>query len=368
MKKAIIIVLFMAISISVSGCSIEPTVKKKYIYKGESENWTGIYELYYIVDFPEEDGKVYAHQMENGSLYVSFKGDLSDLPDVKHFEISYKRSPRSGGIHTENSDDYVSLDRKEFRLNSGAGSKYEVGEHPLPIERMYNLYKTYASYEEYIEEIDVVVDLDGKIEIMELQLDEESKLNSLDFNLIRENLLKMGCLEQQLTHINNNVDLDLISSNITIEDEKSIICEEGDNKGQELVTKVLCYEFTIKNIGSRKVGRIPNADDLHIQLVPNEKLKGVSQEIFGVNLFDHDSFSNIGLGYGQSVDHSFLNHNEECKITLSFDLGVSEGDTVGTPVAPSADQLEKLQNYASEADLIIMYKDKEIAHFDLNGN
>jgi len=358
--------MFMTISILVAGCSFEPTVEKKYTYKGESENWTGTYKLDYIVDFPIEDDKVYVHQKKNGSLYVSYKGDLSYLPKVKHFEISYKRSSGSGGMHTENSDDYFSLDRKEFRLDGGAGSKYEVGEHPLPLERMQNLYKMYTSYEEYIEKIDVVVDLDGKIENIELLLGEEPKLNSLDFNQISESLSKIGRPEQQLTHINTSVDLDLISSNITIKDEKSITYEEDDNKGQELVAKVLCYDFTVKNIGSRKVGRITNADDLHIQIVPNEKLKEVFREIFGIDVFDYDSLSNTGLSYGQSVEHDFLNNNEECKITFSFDLGVSEGGSPGTPTAPPADKLEKLQKYASEAALIIIYKDTEIAHFNLN--
>ena len=66
-KKAIIIVMFMTISILVAGCSFEPTVEK-YTYKGESENWTGTYKLDYIVDFPIEDDKVYVHQKKKWQL------------------------------------------------------------------------------------------------------------------------------------------------------------------------------------------------------------------------------------------------------------------------------------------------------------
>ena len=62
------IALFIIMSLLLSGCSIEPIIEKNYIYNGESKSWTGEYKLDYIVDFPIEDGAVYANKRENRTL------------------------------------------------------------------------------------------------------------------------------------------------------------------------------------------------------------------------------------------------------------------------------------------------------------
>ncbi len=146
---------------------------------------------------------------------------------------------------------------------------------------------------------------------------------------------------------------------------------EGDKKGQELVPTALYYEFTIKNIGNKKIGDAANkgldmkaGEGLDIKIEPNDNLVASSKEIIGFNIFNPSDYNESGLGYGSNY-HSVLEPDEEGKYTLHYELGVSEENPNVPILVPSKDQLEKLKNNALDATLIVLLEGKEIARFEL---
>lgn len=295
---------------------------------------------------------------EKDTLIVAYKGDISDLSTVKHSMISYKHGS-DGGSLTEDYDTF--LQRKEFKLRGGSSSKSEIGEYPSAAGKMRNAFTLYGgSYTaSFVEKIEVDIDLDGNSEHFELLPIEPSQPASLNFEQIKTDLSRMRLPETYIRHIDHsNLGLELIDSKATI-----------TNEIQELITPVLYYEFTIKKTGNKSVGRIENYDDLQIKIIPHEKLKNVSEEIYGMNRFKTDSDNFIsGLGYGLSMGSDFLNTNNECVVTFSYNLATSGEDLPASRIRPSADQLEKLQRNALDASLLILYKGTEIARFDLNKN
>lgn len=350
MKKAVILLVAM-VSVLISGCSYEPIITKEYTYIGENENWTGEYKVNYLVTFPKKDGKVYSDRKERDILIINYKGDISKLSAVKHSEISYKHSS-GGGTSTA---DYDSpMQSKVFRFRGGSGSKSQIGEYPMTAEQMRNAFILYGgSYTAcFDEKIEVDIDLDGNTEHFELLPSESSNLASLDFEQIKADLSRWRLPETYISHIDySNLALELIDSKATITNEKN--------------SSVLYYDFTIQNTGNKTVGRIKNFDDLQIEIIPNKKLIDVYTEIYGMNRLNN--FIN-DLGHGLSIDGDFLNTNKECDLTFSYDLATREEDLLALRIMPSADQLEKLQRNALDASLLILYKDTEIARFDLNKN
>jgi hypothetical protein len=61
-----------------------------------------------------------------------------------------------------------------------------------------------------------------------------------------------------------------------------------------------------------------------------------------------------------------LKPGEQAESFLTFDLGVSEKSPNATLIVPSAEKLEKLLKYATDADLVIFNKSVEIERFDLS--
>ncbi|WP_206457950.1 hypothetical protein [Anaerovorax sp. IOR16] len=163
--------------------------------------------------------------------------------------------------------------------------------------------------------------------------------------------------------------LELISSNVTILNDKEVVGSIGINVGEqkerEVVPTALYYEFKIKNVGNKNIN-INDTYDLKVKLEPNNKLKEVSEETVGINIFDPSSYMATGLGYGESSSYDFMKKGEEGEVTFTFDLGVSERIPEVRLITPSEEKLEKLLNYALDASLIVIFEDEEIARFNLN--
>jgi hypothetical protein len=169
-----------------------------------------------------------------------------------------------------------------------------------------------------------------------------------------------------LTACSSQTSLELVNTNVDIINDKSRLgsfeITEGDKKGQELVPTALYYEFTIKNIGNKKIGGIGDKG-LQLKIEPHDSLVAASKEIIGFNIFDPNEYEETGLGYG----HSFikiLEPDKKSKFILHYDLGVSE-ENPQVPLVPPAEKLKKLEDHALNASLIVMSGDKEIARFDL---
>lgn len=139
-RKWIFIVLLT--SIIIVGCSKKEVHVNKYTFKAENKNWQVELLSYQKVIFTEKGDKTDAETVSNSSLTITYKRKLSELYSVKHMEISYETDLSAGNL-VSNFDDGISS--KTFTFNS-------VG----PITDEYD-------------EIKVTINLDGEIEILELE-------------------------------------------------------------------------------------------------------------------------------------------------------------------------------------------------------
>ena len=91
-----------------------------YVFKGESEMWTGEMMVDSSMQFYEMEGILGCDTNERERLTVTYKGDVADLAVVKHLEIDYD-APLGGGSIQESYDPEYPLQEKTFTL-SGGGS------------------------------------------------------------------------------------------------------------------------------------------------------------------------------------------------------------------------------------------------------
>lgn len=119
--------------------------KISHIYKGQNKNWVAQYEVNGTETFKNKKSTLsYKNDVKN-VLMVSYKGNLSRINKAKHIEISYKSSA-GGGVKSEDLDGQSTP--KTFTLKS-------IGQN--------------GAIENKDEVIEVVINLDGKIETLELK-------------------------------------------------------------------------------------------------------------------------------------------------------------------------------------------------------
>ena len=321
------------------------------------------YKIDFATDYPQKDGNVYAQCAEQTSMTVTYKKDLSDLSAAKHMEISHRDSFGEGGYSAEDFDPPPK--KKQFRF-SGGGSKttYESSDYLITPE---NLHKSIMIFSGPSYEIrtnataTVTIKVDGKTDMIQLSPPKNpSPLPDL-LEQINDKLSKKAFL-RFFSGRASDLSLKLEKANVRVITDKTIsgstIVTEGDKKDQELVPAVLYYEFSIRNEGRKPI--IGAANDLQVKIVPSDQLKGISKETVGINIFDPDS----AFGYGQSIEGDIFNINKDCKLELSFDL--SREYPPGTLITPSEKKLKKLLDNATDASLIVIYKNEEAARFDLS--
>jgi hypothetical protein len=170
--------------------------------------------------------------------------------------------------------------------------------------------------------------------------------------------------------------LDLVSSTVEFRNDEErlggIGITSGEKKGEIIVPIALSYDFVLKNTGEKTLGKAKKLngqkfeydDGIKIYIEPNEKLKAVSEEVMGSNIYDEDEEGNLGMG---KTNLPVLEPNQEGKYTLDFILGTLE-ENPDIKLAPSSEQLEKLKEHAMDATLIVSVEGEEIAHFDLSNS
>ncbi|AZV59034.1 hypothetical protein DMR38_05290 [Clostridium sp. AWRP] len=125
----------------VTGCSNKDVIKHNYIYKGENQFWTAQYKVNSTGIFTKRDDKLHYEGNSNGILTVTYKKNISELSSVKHLEISYKSSTGGGSIGQN------SPKKKTYTMTSS----------------------TDGITEDKDEVIKVTINLDGKIQTIELK-------------------------------------------------------------------------------------------------------------------------------------------------------------------------------------------------------
>lgn len=144
MKKVMIIFIIL-ILLTVTGCSNKDVKKHHYVFKGENDYWTIVYEVNANETFFKKDGKLHYDSKSNETFTATYKKDLSDLASNENIEISYKSSV-GGGKLTEEIDKVNP--KKIFSMKSGS---------------------TGGALENEDEVIEVNINIDGNIQTIELK-------------------------------------------------------------------------------------------------------------------------------------------------------------------------------------------------------
>ncbi|MFF5400321.1 hypothetical protein ACFY5J_24105 [Peribacillus butanolivorans] len=163
--------------------------------------------------------------------------------------------------------------------------------------------------------------------------------------------------------------LELVDANVDIVKDKSLLgsieITEGERKGDEMIPTALFYEFTIKNTGNRTVGIGEVDKGIELKIEPKDKLKSVSEDVIGFNIYNPEDYNESGVGFGHTFP-SVLKSDQKSKYTLNYDLGVSEENSQVPLHVPSKEKLDELKEYAFNAFLVVTIENQEIARFDLD--
>ena len=117
MKKTAV-VLLLTMLILLSGCSHKETTKYNYLYKGESELWTGECSIIGTGTWTKENNSLNYDNDIKQVITVTYKNDVSELSNVHNLKIEYEVGS-SGGSINENYDSSNPLMKKIFTFQSG---------------------------------------------------------------------------------------------------------------------------------------------------------------------------------------------------------------------------------------------------------
>lgn len=170
--------------------------------------------------------------------------------------------------------------------------------------------------------------------------------------------------------------VDLVSSTVELRNDEErlggIGITSGEKEGEIIMPTALSYDFVLKNTGEETLGGVEELneqtyeyeDGIKVYIKPNEKLKAVSEEVMGVNIF---SFDEEGEQVAGKTGVPIIEPNKEGKYTFHFMLGALE-ENPEIRLSPPTEQLEKLKEHAMDATLIVSVEGEEIACFDLSNS
>jgi len=171
-------------------------------------------------------------------------------------------------------------------------------------------------------------------------------------------LLLSGCTSEPPS-------LELISNTVELRDELGPKAYQ-DETGEKETHSMLEYHFVLKNTGNKTIGGKTVEKGIDIKIIPNEKLKQVSEEVMDKNIYDEIYLQN-GVFVGTPISKSTVLNllpNAEVEYSIGYYLGPSEEHEFRR-IPRTQQQLEKIKNYAMNATLVVIVKDKEIARFEL---
>lgn len=98
--KKFMLVFTVLILLTVTGCSNSDGNQHSFVFKGENEDWTVIYEVDVYETSYEKDGMTFYENESKKTLTATYKKDVSDFASNNNIEISYT-SPLGEGKLTE---------------------------------------------------------------------------------------------------------------------------------------------------------------------------------------------------------------------------------------------------------------------------
>lgn len=124
MKKILIRILSLMM-ILVVGCSkkeVNENYENNYTFQGENDRWEAEFIYKETVTLNDKDDNTDVTTKDNELLTVTYKGELTDLSNVKHLEIAYESDIDSGRL-VKDYDEGESISTKTFTIpSSGSGS------------------------------------------------------------------------------------------------------------------------------------------------------------------------------------------------------------------------------------------------------
>src|SRR5690625_259806 len=144
----------------------------------------------------------------------------------------------------------------------------------------------------------------------------------------------------------------------------------GEREGEFIVHIALSYDIVLKNTGKRKLGEFAKInekefkvdDGIEVKIKPNEKLKEISEDVMGFNIYNRNDDGILGVG---ETGYPVLEPNKKGKYTIDFILGALV-ENPDLKLAPPIEQLERMKENAMVASLIVSLEGEEIASFDLS--
>lgn len=121
MKKLCLFVCYLVLIVVIlSGCgakSDKDVIKHNYTLKAENDQWSGEYKVDATEVFETIDGTLTYDSKVNNLLIVTYKGELSELSDVKHLVITYEYKGQRGR-QEEFYDREQPISSREFKFAS----------------------------------------------------------------------------------------------------------------------------------------------------------------------------------------------------------------------------------------------------------
>ncbi|WP_070121266.1 hypothetical protein [Bacillus marinisedimentorum] len=170
-----------------------------------------------------------------------------------------------------------------------------------------------------------------------------------------------------------NVELQLVDVNVELTNAENKIggigIQSGPKKGKVIRPITLYYTFTIKNTGSTPLGKVTQTEDFSnpkgvaVKIDPSNELVAVIEEAVGFNVYQTKEYSETRMGHGQQFT-PVLKPGQAGEFVLIYELGALE-DNPEIPLAPSEEQLNRIEEHARQADLVVTVDKNEIERFDL---
>lgn len=179
MKRTILILPLLFAALLFSGCTdgptvkADPTIKNQLVFRGGNALWNAEYRVNGEGRFTVEDGQYLYDSWSDEGLVVFYKGDISELSDIKDLKISYRAGSSAGYIQMSELEG--GPHNKVFRLGSG-GNGAMIGKDAT---------------------VTITVSLDGKAQSFELN-NETSISDRLGFMLKKSPLEQREEMEKQM--------------------------------------------------------------------------------------------------------------------------------------------------------------------------
>lgn len=120
-RRVKLLSMFIIFMIMITACGSnnnKEVINHNYKFTGENDRWSGEYVATSSESFDNSSGTLKYDIYSDVLCKVTYKGELSELSNVKQIEISYKTNSSSGKL-VNNYSDNESITSKEFILESG---------------------------------------------------------------------------------------------------------------------------------------------------------------------------------------------------------------------------------------------------------